>query len=208
MKNLFLTILFLSLLIVADLAGAEDFCNSRLVKENNQSLYLEKKSFPVKEIIGFNINCSSSQYLWAEEPEMIDSGNTSSNETKNLKLKDSNNALLYAIFPGCVIHGLGHLYAGKPKTGLLLFSTEALGGILIVRGSLIESGISKAKDEGGPIDELVGGFLFFGSWIYDIIASPLAIKKTNEQLTKGRKIDVKLELKEGSYYLKLAAQHF
>jgi hypothetical protein len=36
-------------------------------------------------------------------------------------------ALEIAFFPGVIIHGAGHFYAGKPKTGSLLLVGELVG---------------------------------------------------------------------------------
>ena len=121
----------------------------------------------------------------------------------NSRLKDLNKAIMLAIFPGFFLHGAGHLYAGKPKTALLLFSVEIVGTLLMIRGSVRETAGSKDKDESPILDMLVGSFFYLGSWFYDLIGSPLEVKKRNEELLRSRNIDIEFEIKESHYCLKL-----
>jgi hypothetical protein len=140
-------------------------------------------------------------YVQNQSPDDTASSKYASN--KSLRLKDPNKALMLAIFPGFFLHGTGHLYAGKPKTALLLFSTQIVGAYLIIGGSFRQSELSEAEDGNGYMIGLIGSFLYFGSWFYDLIGAPLEIKKRNEKLLRSRKIDIDFEINESVYCLKL-----
>ena len=50
----------------------------------------------------------------------------------SLRLKDPNMALLYAVIPGVLIHGSGHIYAGKTGTGAALLGAGVVGGLYVL----------------------------------------------------------------------------
>lgn len=104
-----------------------------------------------------------------------------------------------ALVPGAIIHGAGHFYAGKIGTGFVLLGCEFVGTGLIGGGmiSLIEKGIIKGESgEPGVMMMEAGLVLFAGSWIYDIIGSPIVVMKTNKDLLQGKHIGLKLQIKD------------
>ncbi len=109
-----------------------------------------------------------------------------------------------AFIPGFFIHGLGHYYAGKPAVGTILLIAGLIGaGILLIgaiiavaAGALVGPGVILTIFTGTPvgIEEAaeaaktalaflnIGGVLFFGSWIYDFIFSPIACVLRNRKM--------------------------
>jgi len=149
-------------------------------------------------------NLNSLRFFYTKNQSPVDTSSSNYPQNKNLKLKDPNKALLYSIFPGFFLHGTGHLYARKPKTALLLFSTELFGALLLVRATELENLSNKEKTTEDPaLLGITGSILFFGSWFYDLIGSPLVIKKRNEELLRKGNIDIEFEIKESLYCLKL-----
>jgi len=125
---------------------------------------------------------------------------TAVKNTHSLKLKDPRLAVFYSFIPGIVIHGAGHFYAGKLGTGLLLFGTEIVGDGLFLLGA-IGVGVSQIEDGGstwkpGYALMTTGLILFFGSWVYDLIGSPLAVQKRNRELLQNNKTELKFQLKD------------
>jgi len=114
--------------------------------------------------------------------------------TDSMKLKDPKMAVFYAIIPGIVVHGSGHFYAGKTKTGFLLLGAEAAGGLLMftalgfaIRGPAYEHQLET------DLLAWTGAMLFGGSWIYDVIGSPIAVKKENQKLLGRKSANLKFE---------------
>jgi hypothetical protein len=101
----------------------------------------------------------------------------------SLKLKDPNMAVLYAVIPGVVIHGSGHFYAGKMGTGAVLLGCGAAGATIFYYG-IWGKGSYMA----------FGGFLFFGSWIYDLVGAPHAVQKENREFLQGRNVRLRFDL--------------
>jgi len=98
--------------------------------------------------------------------------------------KDPSKAFLYALIPGSVVHGAGHFYAGKTATGFLLLGTELVGAALVLGGTSTGWGRSSPTREGFAVS-LAGEILFLGSWIYDMVKSPLIVQKQNRLLEKN-----------------------
>lgn len=119
------------------------------------------------------------------------------------KLKSPWIAFGIALVPGFVVHGAGHFYAGRIGTGLLLLGTEVVGMSLLVYAAV--SSIALAwGGEYDPEAELwaIGGLvLFMGSWICDMVGSPLAVKKQNEKLLQGKQGNLKFQMKDGQLKL-------
>jgi hypothetical protein len=116
-------------------------------------------------------------------------------ENAGSNLKDPNAALTYALFPGVIAHGAGHIYAGEVRTGLVLLGSE-LGGL-----ALYAWGAATGVERGQPSSEGViamatGGALFFGSWAYDLVFAPLGVRKKNEQLLRARNARLKLRTRD------------
>ena len=106
-------------------------------------------------------------------------------EANTIKAKEPYKAFLYALVPGAVLHGAGHFYAGKTGTGFLLVGSELVGATLMIAGSGRGWGRGYLTTEDVAM-ELVGGALFFGSWLYDIVRSPLIVDKENQQLKESQ----------------------
>lgn len=184
MKKLFFVLVFALILII----------NSNVFANSSKFGFLADSSQ----------NQNSLRFFYAQNQSVSDTSNSKYLQNKNLRLKDSNKALFYSIFPGFFLHGTGHLYAGKPRTALLLFTTEVFGVLLLVRAAGLENSSNKEKTaENSALVGVIGSMLFFGSWFYDLIGSPLEVKKRNEELLKSGKIDIEFEIKESLYCLKL-----
>jgi hypothetical protein len=98
-------------------------------------------------------------------------------------------AELIAIFPGLLVHGLGHRYAGDTDTAneILLMEgysllTAGLGGALYAIG---ESEDADAVRVAGWIGMGVGGAGFLGTWLYDLVYTPSAIEEHNRQVREA-----------------------
>lgn len=94
---------------------------------------------------------------------------------------------LLAIFPGMLVHGLGHYYAGDYKTAARLFRIGEFGYLLTAVGGGAGVGAYYLEREdqkgyayslyatGGTL-AVVGLSYFFTAWIYDMIDTPRAVR--------------------------------
>jgi hypothetical protein len=101
---------------------------------------------------------------------------------------------LVAFFPGMLVHGLGHLYAGDQQTFRRLSSLGQLGYLLtVVGGGLGIGGYYLDQEDtevlgqdltqptayslyaAGGIAGGIGVTYFFTAWIYDMIDTPRAV---------------------------------
>jgi hypothetical protein len=114
-----------------------------------------------------------------------------------LKLKSPYMAAFYSVIPGAVVHGCGHIYAGEGNTGVLLLGLEFTGGVLLFLG--FQSSFGGASHQ-GDADMLgfAGLFLFAGSWVYDMVGSPIAVVRRNRYIreTEGSGYDFKRQPRE------------
>jgi hypothetical protein len=126
----------------------------------------------------------------------------------SLKLKSPNLALTYAVIPGVIVHGAGHFYAGKKKTGAVLLVTGVAGAALATvsgfgQGLSHMDGGNSAPDFGYFL--MAAGFgLFLGSWVYDMVGAPLAVQKYNKALLDKKAVGLKFRLqneKPGVYFV-------
>jgi hypothetical protein len=101
----------------------------------------------------------------------------------SLKLKSPAKARLLGIFPGVVVHGLGHFYAGADSIGWLLLGAEAAGLGLIGLGAAIED------PELVKVPVYIGTILFLVSWLGDIGMAPDAAKQHNQMLLENLQTD-------------------
>lgn len=130
-------------------------------------------------------------------------------QRKIRKKKSPELALVLALFPGFIIHGLGHFYAGKPLLGGILLVCGIVGTCLIIAGVImigvsgsllglgiiltaitgvdvgVSTGIAIATEAVGLIR--VGGILFLGSWWVDIVGAPIACILRNQKIEKEQK---------------------
>jgi hypothetical protein len=125
-----------------------------------------------------------------------DSDSTGLQTQASLKLKSPDRAVFYSLMPGIILHGSGHIYAGKTGTGIALFGAELVGVGLMYVGAAegIEENLS--GDEGETLF-FIGLPLFLGSWVYDLIKSPSVVKKQNAELFIKEPAGVELRMKDG-----------
>jgi hypothetical protein len=114
----------------------------------------------------------------------------------SIKLRDPNYAIFVALVPGAVVHGAGHFYAGKVRTGFILLGCELVGAGLVYLGGVtgVESG---EPSSGGKVAMATGVTLFYGSWAYDLVFAPLSIKKRNEELLLGKHTHLEFRINHG-----------
>lgn len=93
---------------------------------------------------------------------------------------------LLAIFPGLFIHGMGHRYAGNTDRANEIFTMEVtslltagLGGGLWAIG---DSEDKEAVEITGFVGMGVGGVVFLGTWIYDLVYTPGEVEEYNRRI--------------------------
>jgi hypothetical protein len=118
----------------------------------------------------------------------------------SLKRKSPYMAIFYSFIPGIIVHGSGHFYAGDARTGSRLLGAEAAGGLLIVGGFFL--GLAGVQTEAG-FAVLSGGILFVGSWVYDVVRSPLVVKKHNKELLERKQGQLRFRTKDRDLRLEL-----
>lgn len=91
-----------------------------------------------------------------------------------------------SLVPGALLHGSGHYYAGERRTAGILFLTEVFGVALMNMNhpradvdQLIGNRERESQDDGDL--QALGRVLFFGSWLYDVAASPDAVRRHNRR---------------------------
>jgi hypothetical protein len=115
---------------------------------------------------------------------------------ESLKLKNPNVAFFYAAVPGFFVHGAGHFYADEKKTGWILVAGEVVSLGFLTFSALVGLGESM---NGAPsttdtdVLAITGSIIFIGTWIYDLIGAPLAVKKNNQILLQEQSEAIKLE---------------
>jgi len=123
--------------------------------------------------------------------------------TGTVKLKNPYWALFYAVMPGMFYHGAGHFYAGEGRTALILFMTGSVGSLVALTWVMgdpapemddeASNGESQIDDETRDRALWVAAVLFFGTWIYDLVDAPLAVKRQNEKLLKKQNISLEFD---------------
>lgn len=152
------------------------------ISQAENTLVFSDSSKPILQAMELSLKSNSLSYLYAMQSEKENSTYEEYKQSDTLKLKNPNTALFYAAVPGFLIHGAGHFYAGKSKTGIILLATGTVGGIMIVAGG-IGAGLPEGSNNTGPVITILsGGFLFFGSWFYDMFKAPKIVKEQNEQI--------------------------
>jgi hypothetical protein len=116
----------------------------------------------------------------------------------SIKLKSPWIALGIAVVPGVIVHGSGHFYAGKTKSGFWLLGAEVAGASIVYVSVLAGYAASEAGETGTEAGfGVFGGLLLFvGSWVYDVVRSPMVVKKQNEELLQRRHSELKLQIKD------------
>ena len=116
-----------------------------------------------------------------------DNNDQGSFKVAGFKTLEPRKAFLRAVFPGFLFHGAGHQYVGQPGNGFLLLSAEIVSVPLIIIGAHIQAfdDDPDTKTLGDLYTKSYFGFfglnLFFGSWIYDMVAAPIKAKKYNQK---------------------------
>lgn len=95
-----------------------------------------------------------------------------------------------AIFPGLLVHGMGHRYAGNSEKANEILTMEGyslltagLGGGLYAIGDARDADAVKVA---GWVGISAGGAAFLGSWIYDIVFTPSEVKRYNRSLREAK----------------------
>ncbi len=135
-------------------------------------------------------------FLFAQQAE----DSTKLQTPPSFKGKSPYMAILYAFVPGIIIRGSGHFYAGDRRTGSRLLGAEAAGGLLIAGGFYL--GLAGVQTEAG-FALLSGVILFVGSWVYDVVGSPLVVQKQNKDLIERRQGQFRFQRKDGDLRLEL-----
>jgi hypothetical protein len=97
---------------------------------------------------------------------------------------------LLAIFPGILVHGIGHWYAGDTKEARDLLDREGLGLIAMGAGvgmwywgeSVDEDYLEIQNKVAAGIFGAVGGALFLESWVTDMAKTPKKVREYNRKL--------------------------
>ena len=83
--------------------------------------------------------------------------------------ENKKNAMIIAVFPGAIVHGLGHLYLGKTDGFIALFGGELISIWLMTFPDYDQRTFDESKKK---IDyqmlRYLGATLFVSTWIYDI----------------------------------------
>ncbi|NLI14993.1 MAG: hypothetical protein GX409_01770, partial [candidate division Zixibacteria bacterium] len=87
-------------------------------------------------------------------------------------------ACALGIFPGVAVHGMGHFYIGKGKTGSLLLLLE---GLSIAMSTAAIDVNEDGRDNSNGVAGTYGLLLFFGSWVYDFVGAPIKANKMNKE---------------------------
>jgi hypothetical protein len=159
----------------------KDNYDMQLAKQSKSSLYVNRSNFEIVEMMQASMVTGSLDYL-STQGEVSESTSHARVYSDSLKLKDPNTAAFYALVPGFFVHGAGHFYAGRSKTGALLFGIEMLSGLSLYLFALSNLPNGEPDDTRRAAYVSVAAGLFLGSWYYDIMKSPHAVKEYNEKL--------------------------
>jgi len=117
------------------------------------------------------------------------------------ELRSPTKAFLIAFLPGSVVHGAGHFYAKKPKTGRILLGVQGAGMLFTFFGwvgaygpwLVEETPHAEEKIKIGKVLFYSGITLFAGSWIYDMIGAPLQAKAHNKKIMQRYGLSLKIQ---------------
>jgi hypothetical protein len=117
-----------------------------------------------------------------------------------------------ALYPGIGLRGAGHWYAGEEGTAMVLAGAAIVGGLLVVGGS----GYPGPEDDGDTLNGdhpsygylrlacvVTGMTLIIGSWLYDIVEAPLAVKRQNERILRERKATLEFDFERGGEFARI-----
>ncbi|MDH4222977.1 MAG: hypothetical protein OEV55_05485 [candidate division Zixibacteria bacterium] len=172
MRKIFLiTLILLTVLVSSSSVLAEE------------TIVFSESNKPVLQAMKLSLKSNSLSYLYTMQSTNEDLAYKDNKSPDSLKLKDPREALFYAILPGFIVHGAGHFYAGKPKTGAFLVVGEVIGAGLIFLAGLASMPDNNTSSSGG-VDAIafIGVSLFAVTWLYDIVESPFVVKRNNQRI--------------------------
>lgn len=133
---------------------------------------------------------SSVSLSWAQNSDTGLSGSLETNH-QNYFYKDPNKAFLLAFFPGILIHGYGHFYAGDNIMGNVLLTGEVVSVLSVGLGALIKSDtntfsgglLGDPNNAGNVGNNLIWGgvIAFAGFWIVDMAHAPTAASDYDDE---------------------------
>jgi hypothetical protein len=116
-------------------------------------------------------------------------GPSKSGEPEEFKPKSPVVGELLAIFPGIIIHGMGHRYAGNTDRAneILMFEAYSLAVVGLGAGlwAIGDSQDADAVRIAGYVGMGVGAIPFLGTWIYDLVYTPSEVERYNLRQGKG-----------------------
>lgn len=126
---------------------------------------------------------------WSQTLDTGLSGSLATNH-QDYFYKDPNKAFELAFFPGLLIHGYGHFYAGDNLMGDMLLTGEVVSVLSVGFGALIKSDtntfsggvLGTPTNAAGIANNLIwGGILGFTAlWIVDMAHAPTAATDYND----------------------------
>ena len=113
-------------------------------------------------------------------------------------------AIFYAVFPGFLVHGAGHFYAGENKIGWRLVAGEAVSLVMMTYAVGVGFAEAMGGSDRGNDDDLIGiagAILFISTWVYDLAGSPVAVQKRNRKILEKKGKGVELNLNQRDNFL-------
>jgi len=178
-----------------------------------RNLWIRTFNVPLGQLVGeYNCNQFNPLISYCLMPEDSDLSTSMRRDSVlfsfiQKELRSPTKAFLIAFLPGSVVHGAGHFYAKKPKTGRILLATEGVGVLFTFYGwaGLFALGL-ESLDGGGwegwekwerkkDIFNVLlysGITLFVGSWVYDMIGAPLQAKAHNKKIMERYGLSLKI----------------
>jgi len=104
--------------------------------------------------------------------------------------KDPVVATTLAIFPGFIIHGLGHYYVGENNTGARLLSFELASVIVyfVANGRQLDGANIDERERTSKTLVNLSIVTFAVVWLYDIIGSPIKAVEANREYREWHSI--------------------
>ena len=163
-----------------------------------------------------NLSARSADFLTAQQVEdstaVPKADSIRSSRTRTVKLKNPYLALGIALYPGIGLRGAGHYYAGKEGTAAVLAGATIVGALLFISGV----GYHGCEGNGDTLNGdphsyssleyacvATGIALIIGSWVYDIVGAPLAVKRQNERILGDRKATLEFDFEPGGEFVRI-----
>jgi|GEM_PF-540692 len=130
-----------------------------------------------------------------------------------VKLKNPYMALGIAVYPGIGLRGAGHWYAGKEGTAMILAGAMVVGGLLLVvpgygyrDTETCGDTLNGDRNNDGSLElacAVTGLVLVAGSWVYDIVGAPLAVKRQNARILRERNATLEFDFERGGEFVRI-----